>query len=491
MSPSNLTVMAEAARTRRGRIVVLALLAGLVTSSVVPTHAQVPLRFEAVLEPFEAPVSTRSFPTFDAKGRRLAPTRWRIITGTGNDRENYLASTKAGMLLDFGGEWLRVSNDEGLTWSSVLPPEEFREWWSYEGAVAVAPGGDIVAAGQDALISGVFRAMTFKYEVAADQWYFSFAESSSPFLDRPAIGVLPGPFEIADQVVPYISVLRGGLLLSKSYWAYSTDGLNYTLANSRLADALSTLPETEPLAVEKWSELDWIQSHDMIGIAPLGRSRALAERPSIGAFDTESHAPRTILDPTTLRWVPYEFGAEGPPQTSVSNCIDGTNNPPCMASEGRTLADARGNLHHISYGDDGVITYWFSRDGGKTWDKTTTPLLKGYTAPFNAELSKSFKVSGAHQTTAVVVHAIQSEEPLVTQDLVYIYSFRAGTPRVQKIHVLGDGDFSCFVGGTSATMTAEAACDFPSITFVDGGRIAVSFTDAAHPEPAIALQLPR
>lgn len=470
-------------------------LALLIAGATVPlgphADAQLPLKFDAVVEPFDAPVKEASFRTFDGSGRPLAQTRWRIVKGTGNDRENYLASTGQGLLLDFGGEWLRFSDDEGKTWSSVLPTEDFSDYWSYEGSVATAPGGDVVAAGQDAVLDGVFRAMTFKYEAAPDKWFFSLAESSSPIMDRPAIGVVPGPLNVGGTMVPYISVLRGGVLLTKSYWSYSLDGLNYDLVNSRLLDSVTSRVNREPLQVDKWDELDWLQSHDLIGIAPLGRGQALAERPSIGAFDTESHAPRGIFDAATLRWRPHEFDVGGPPQTSVSNCVDGVAYPPCMASEGRTLADSRGNLHHISYGDDGVIGYWFSRDGGATWDKTTTPLLEGFSAPFNAELSKSFKVSGKHYTTALVVHAIDSEEPLVTQDLVYVFSFRNGLPRVRRIYALGNGDYSCFPGGTNARLVAEGACDFPSITFVRSGRIAASFTDSDHREPAIAIQLPR
>lgn len=473
---------------RVGVVAVALAITGAVDAARYPARGQAP-KLEAVLEPFEAWVEQRSYRTFAGDGRPLGRTRWRLVTGTGNDRENYVATTAAGMLLDFGGEWLRVSEDEGLTWHSVMPPEELREWWSYEGAVAVAPGGDVVAAGQDAVVSGVLRAMTFKYEAEAGKWFYSFAESSSPFLDRPAVGVLPGPFEIAGTTVPYVSVLRGGLLASKSYWSYSLDGLNYGIVDNRFADAVSSAPETAPLQVEEWDELDWIQSHELAGIAPLGHGRALAERPQIGAFDTESHAPRTVLDPATLRWKPLEWPAGGPPQTSVANCVDGTNWPPCFLSEGRTLADSRGNLHHVSYGEEG-IRYWFSDDGGATWTKSVTPLLAGYTPPFQAELAKSFKVSGRHGKTVVVVHAIESRDPVVTRDLVYVFDSRSGAPRVKKIHVLGDGGSGCFSGGSDADLQA-AACDFPSVALLPDGRIVASFTDAAHREPALAIELPR
>ena len=476
---------------RIGVLLSLVLAAVTVTLSA-PIGAQIPPKHEAVVEPFAAHVSEASFPTLDPTGKPLGRTRWRVVAGTGNIRENYLASTESGMLLDFGGEWLRFSEDEGRTWSSVIPTEEYMNWWSFEGAVAVAPGGDVVAAGQDAPASGVFRAMTFKYEADVKKWFFSFAESSAPAFDRPAIGVLPGPFEIANQTVPYISVLRGGILFGKSYWTYSLDGLNYGLVNARFVDGMASVPVTEPLEVDRWPELDWIQSHDLIGVTPLGRGKALAEKPSVGVWETEAHAPRTILDPTTLRWTRYDFSPEGPPPSTIVNCVDEIEWPDCLASEGRTLADSRGNLHHVVFSwEENSILYWFSSDGGATWRKVKTPLLDGYEAPFNAGLDKTFRVSGAHHKTAVVVHTIKSRDPLVTQDLVYEFSFRKGPPRVKRIHVLGDGGYSCFPDSTAADLTAEGACDFPSVTFLRGGRLAVSFTDAAHREPAIAIELPR
>lgn len=455
-----------------------------------PAGARIPVRFDAMIEPFEeASVEEIAFPTFDAQGRKLKATRFRVVSGTGNDRENYLASTEAGMLLDFGGEWLRFSEDEGQTWFSVLPAPELRDWWSYEGAVATAPGGDVVAAGQDALVSGVFRALTFKYEAGVDKWIYSMAESSSPFLDRPAIGVLPGPFEIAGMTVPYVSVLRGGFFSTKSYWTYSLDGLNYDLANSRFADTATGLGSSGPLDVEPWAELDWIQPHELIGLAPYGPSKVLAERPSIGAFDTESHAPRSILDPSTFRWRAHEFPKDGPQQTTATECAE-TVSFSCLASEGRTLGDSKGNLHHVSLQKDRLV-YLFSRDGGETWSSSETPLLDGYSVQkSNSELYKSVKVSGAENTSVVVVHAIKSQDPLTTKDLVYRFSFRGGHPKVNKIHVLGRGDFSCLVGGVSVSGgKPQASCDFPSITLLEGGRFAVSFTDATHREPAVAIEL--
>jgi hypothetical protein len=107
-----------------------------------------------------------------------------------------------------------------------------------------------------------------------------------------------------------------------------------------------------------------------------------------------------------------------------------------------------------------------------------------------AELAKSFKVSGMHSRTVVVVRAIETREPLVTRDLVYVFTFRKGLPRVQKIHALGGGAFSCFTGGVDAGVEAGTACAFPSVALLPDGRIVASFTDEVHREPAVAIELP-
>lgn len=435
-------------------------------------------KLEAEVVPYdEARVEEMSVATFDGNGRPLKATTWRVVSGTGNDRENYLAATKDGMLLDFGGEWIRFSTDDGRTWSQVLPAEELRPWYGYEGTVAVAPGGDVVAFAQD-YPPGL--ALTFKYEAASRKWFYSTSKMHAPALDRPALGVLPGPFTIGPLEVPYVSVIRGGFFLSKTPWYYSFDGLNYAVPNSRAADA-ATGSSSEALRIEPWEELDWVQPHELNAITPFGRGHALAEKPSLGAFDLDATAPRTILDPGTLRWSAYSFPGSGPEQGQVTD----------LAARGRTLVDSTGLLHHTSM-RDAAIVYKTSADGGATWATRTFPLLPGYgvtNGGAGRESAKSFKVNGAAATAAVVVHAIKQMEPLVTQDLVYRFSLRDGLPRLKRIYALGAADFGCRPGGLATTTAPDGNCDFPSVVLLPGGRIAASFTDAAHPEPSIAVQL--
>lgn len=452
-------------------------------------------RLEAFVEPFEpSKIEELRFPTFTAQGKRLKPSRWRVVSGTGNERENYLAATESGMLLDFGGSWLRFSTNEGRTWSQVLPAPELRELYNYEGTVAVAPGGDIVASAQD-WPPGV--AMTFKYEAEDKQWFYGWAKLNTPLMDRPSIGIVPGPFTISGSQVPYISVLRGGFYFSKSPWFYSLDGLNYSLPTNKLATSLATTPAapTEPLETEKWDELDWIQSYEQIGISPYGRGKAIADRPSfvgLGRSDPTGHAPRSIFDPTTLQWHAYEYPAGGPPPNGPK-----PDDPLLIEDIGRTVADSAGNLHHV-LATESSIKYMLSGDGGKTWTTRDIPLLPGYRIDGPTGYWRTFKASGSEATSMLVVHAVKQDPnetvdaedaPLATRELVYRFSFRDGVPKVTKVHVLGEGGFGCLFVGSASSRLVDGICDFPSAALLPGGRAVVSFTDSAHQQPAVAIEL--
>lgn len=457
-----------------------------------PAGADVNPRFEAFVEPFEpSKIEELSFPTFTAAGKRLKPSRWRVVSGTGNERENYLAATKSGMLLDFGGSWLKFSTDEGKTWSVVLPDPELRDYWNIEGTVAVAPGGDVVASAQD-YPPGV--AMTFKYEAEEDQWFYGLAKMHTPLMDRPSIGIVPGPFTVGGSEVPYISVLRGGFYFAKSPWFYSFDGLNYSLPTSKLATALATTPAAPsgPLETEKWDELDWIQSYEQIGISPYGRSKALAERPSFVSHDPAGHAPRSIFHPTSFQWRAYEYPKGGPAPNGPR-----PTDPLLIEDVGRTVADSAGNLHHVSV-TESSIQYMLSADGAKTWTTREIPLLPGYRIDAPTGYWRSFKASGHEQTSLLVLHAVkqspsetvdESDAPLATRELVYRFSFRSGVPKVTRVHVLGKGGFGCLFGGSASAALVDGICDFPAAALLPGGRAAVSFTDSAHESPAVAIEL--
>lgn len=170
------------------------------TASVVDASSSV---LPARVMPYDqAFVDVKSYPVFDAGGDPLGSARWRVIQNTGNCCENYLATTRDGDLLDFGGTYLRFSEDKGQTWLQVRPLEPLVNG---EGAVSVAPTGDIIGMTWDPYSGD--HIVTFKYDVEEEAWLYSETKLHTPFFDRPWLAVVRGPFDFGGVEAPYVSIL--------------------------------------------------------------------------------------------------------------------------------------------------------------------------------------------------------------------------------------------------------------------------------------------
>ncbi|MGH9196313.1 MAG: hypothetical protein ACRD1T_11305, partial [Acidimicrobiia bacterium] len=344
------------------------------------------------MEDFTSPVVTEeTFRTLDGKGKQIAPTRWRLITSTGNCCENYLATTPDGRLLDFGGDWLRMSKDEGLTWQQVRAPLPLS---SGEGAVTVTPKGDVVGVSWFPYFGDWL--FPFKYEAVEETWYYTATKLHQPFYDRPAIAVLPGPFVVDGQRFAYLSMIRGGSPM-KDTMLYSTDGLNYLRAGQSWIE--SSLANT----VSKWLDLetdpqrDWVQPHEQAGITPLNGGEVLRGIPAWP--DTIGPAQLTILG-SDLRWRRFRL-------------------PRGALTPGRVYADSRGWLHRVAT-EKSSVQYRVSTNGGRTWKAVTVALPRGHTLSsdyWNTDWWASFRVNGHVGVAALTLHAIGPEGN--NQDLMF------------------------------------------------------------------------
>ena len=165
-----------------------------------------------------------------SKDDRAGTTTWRIVQATGNCCENYLTSSADGRLHDFGGTYVNYSDDRGLTWTSVRP---LTPLVNGEGTIGLAPDGDVAGVGWDPYSGDHLQA--FKYEAETGRWLYTETPIHQPFYDREWVLVVPGPFTIDGQTVPYITFLKGGYP-SKELWYWSTDGLNYVQVSSKFVD---------------------------------------------------------------------------------------------------------------------------------------------------------------------------------------------------------------------------------------------------------------
>jgi len=436
--------------------------AAIATSSAA---GQLPVALEAQLVPIVPPVGEATYATHDygkdgvpSKDDRAGTTTWRVVQETGNCCENYLTSSADGRLYDFGGTYVNYSDDRGLTWTSVRP---LTPLVNGEGTIGLAPGGDVVGVGWDPYSGDHLQA--FKYEAETGRWLYTETPIHQPFYDREWVLVVPGPFTIDGQTVPYITFLKGGYP-SKELWYWSTDGLTYIQVSSKFVDR--TLDgEAKSVATSARPDGDWLQGNSNTGMTALGAGGVLA------AGDYPSGSTWSVFDPDEFAW-------------RLGTLADGS------APAGLFQVDSIGRLHNVIL-EGRKFTYRWSADNGATWASLEVPLPDGKVVE-----EFDFRANYAAAVAAVVVHAQDTIEG-TDQDLVYKIGIgpRDKTPVLQRRYTVGLGDMNA-TGG----LGNDVRMDFETVTVFADGRVAVSFLDsttkstspttgAQRPSPALAIEL--
>ena len=408
-----------------------------------------------VTDDVEQPTAIRTFPVFEfdetaGEWEQTGTRSWRTVQKTGNCCENYLAVDPEGTIYDMGGQLtLHVSEDRGRSWTTVEPATPYPI--TSEGCVSPTPTGDIVAVDWNPY--GTDRLVAFKYDAEEKRWFYNETPLHPPFYDRPWMVVYPGPFEIAGQEVPYLVVQRGSVGRPDETLLVSLDGLNYFYVSERQVDSaiegetvefLDDLPESEIL--------DYVQPQIRGGFTPLGDGRALA--------DGASAPCDTVVADGDLRW----------------SCFDTPEGLP----DGDLLVDSRGYLHVVDFANTS-FTYRYSTDGGQTWEASTYPIP----APYERLGGLSdFKVNGAHDVTAVAIHASDTEET-VDQDMVFRIDGAVEGPREVELLYFGRADATY-----AASADTGERFDFTTLgIFPEDGNLVVSFADQTDTDPQIAVEL--
>lgn len=393
-----------------------------------------------------AQIAELDYPVLDGSGSSLGDAAWRIVGNTGNCCENYLAATKQGRLLDFGGTFLRYSDDKGQTWKEVRPIEPLV---SGEGAITVAPNGDLLGMTWDPYSGD--HLLTFKYESGANSWIYAETKLHTPFFDRPWLAVVKGPFQIGPQKVPYISILMSNFWQQET-WYVSIDGLNYVIPSDRTIDGLMEAVDDGKLKLKADPAADWMQPQTQSSVTPMSGGGALAS--DMSPFG--DGVPRYVLKGPGLRWKSL---------------------PEHKLPRGRLLVDSRGWLHNVA-AKKGKFTYSISTNGGTKWKNSTVRLPEGHVVE-----DFDYRANGALGVTAVAIHARNKDEK-VDQDLVYKFLTKKPEPALHRTYFVGDGDLDVGFG-----LGDDIRFDFPTIAILPDGTIATSFSDAAHTEPTVAILL--
>jgi hypothetical protein len=388
-----------------------------------------------------------SYRVLDANWTPVRNETWRVVRNTGNCCELYVTTTPTGRILDFGGTYLHYSDDEGRTWSELPTPLPYNIG---EGAVASAPGGDIVGVGWNAWDGD--RLWANKWDATQQKWFYAPIEIHGPFYDRPWIATVKGPFDVDGRVVPYATMVvnfHPSILMSY-------DGLHYFSPSQSQVDLLRASTRKVPGSLPLDLDRDWTQPHVDSGITAL--HHGLAVRAAAGGESCSTIA--TGLD---LRWA----------------CSD------VAMPKGYMIADSWGRLHNFepegnpalyeAYGNS--FHYRISHDAGRSWYDQTLKLPKGWVV----EVS-DMKANAQLDVFALAIHAHTANN--TDQDLVMRFSGLDAAPRLVDILEVGDGDYSFDIGLTAR----QARFDFSTMGFLPDGRIVVSFGDEKHHPAALAIQ---
>jgi hypothetical protein len=350
-----------------------------------------------------------------------------------------------GRLVEFGGTTPLYSDDEGQTWSKVVPVTPLVNG---EGAVVAGPGGSVLAIGWDPYSGDHLQA--FKYDPSTDTWYVAEVPLHSPFYDRPWITVAPGPWHLDDgSTSSYLTLVRGGYP-SKDPELASTDGLAYTTLTSPALDSAQDTTASGPLPDGPNPLADYWQPHPGAGTLPL-TDGGLLQLTQAGDGDLAS-CPLTRLRTDTGTWQCYDL--------------------PTLDS-GITRQDSRGWLTRVLPSDDGrQLQVRISKDGGESWGTATT-LIPPNHGTLEAPLLTDIKVNGALGIAAI--SARFDDAAGHGQDMVFRLDVSRTTPRWLDTAYLGLGDI---VTANDASGSAGDRFDFASVAILPDGHIAASYQDS-------------
>ena len=432
---------------RTGRTTKLLVVLGLVGLAALPRASALPPNLEAQVVDAEFSSHLRTYDTIDF-GRsasrsddRHLKTEWRVVDATGNCCENYLTSDHRGRLYDFGGSYVNYTDDRGLTWKSVRPLTPLQNG---EGAIAMAPGGDVVGVQWDPYTGD--HLLSFKYDAKEQIWLYTEMPIKVPFYDREWIAVIPGPFEVDGTKVPYMSFIKGAWP-SKEAWFYSYDGLNYDEVGSKFVDQTVFGEVVEKLRTKRHEYMDWTQPNTNGGITPLGGGAALASPDYPVGGETWAH-----FSPQSRRWASFTF--EGKPP------------------KGRYQVDSAGRLHNVVPNGKSFL-YRVSDDWGKSWIQLDVSLPSKHVIEeidFRANLDAG--------VAAVAIHGHESAGNL-DRDLLFKFDITGSKPRLLRMYNVGLGD----INGSSG-VGAAIRFDFETVTIFPDGRVAMSFYDSTTTDPS-------
>ena len=434
-----------------------ALLASIALADPVPVPNDVPA-LAGVVGDVSAKTTVSNYAVYDAKGHRKGSRKWRVTNAGGNCCEVYTHVGPTGRIFEMGGTYMLFSDDRGQHWKRVTyvaPPEGPQT--NGEGAVTVAPNGDIVGITWDPYSGDVLT--SYKYTAAKKTWETALTPLHGPFFDRPWISVIKGPVTVNGKTAPYATLVRGAYP-NKDVHYLSLDGLHYDLLSTPAID--DRLPaETSgryTVPVVKDPMADWVQDVPTAGAVYLNGGGALKVAQSNDGDDLAS-CPVSLLTRDGAVW----------------HCVT-----PATEFKGTTRQDSRGWLTR-AYPNGAGMQLDVSVNGARSWASLALPSPVGgkfegvYDVNANGKLHK-----------AVVLARFDDPTSHKGQDVAFIVDISRPQPKLIESMLVGQGDLVTAAGVTSSS----DRFDFMTVGFTPDGKVVASMDDKTGAgSPLVAIQL--
>ena len=386
----------------------------------------------------------------------------------GNCCEHYLAGTKEGWIVNFGGEYPTWSEDRGHTWNEYVPgifsqigclepkPTVPGQEGLGEGSIVQATNGDLISMGWFPYpsTSGADQFYAFLYDADTQEWNWCFNRTPEPFYDR-------------SWQVEVIGPINGGIygngeyasIVISNFWhqvqniggQISTDGLNYDYFSFPDRDASLDIIEVDLTAEMLGEEWDFTKPHKEMRAFPV---------PSGGLY-----FPNYFID-----------GRDAYVDTSLNWWSATTLNGLSLPSEYCAI-DSSTALHCV-LADDNVIQHLLSWDGGETWENNTYD-LKNQTSGIE---EWEFHSNGIHDLFVLNVRYQSSEGPDI--DIAWHVRDYSESLIPDVKTYLGQGDLDSTSGAG-----ADIRFDFASMGILPDGGSFIAYHDSTDPDPLFGLEL--
>ena len=386
----------------------------------------------------------------------------------GNCCEHYLAGTKEGWIVNFGGEYPTWSEDRGHTWQEYQPsifsqlgclepkPTVPGQEGLGEGSIVQATNGDLISMGWFPYpsTSGADQFYAFLYDSEDEEWTWCFNRTPEPFYDR-------------SWQVEVIGPINGGVygngeyasLVISNFWhqvqnvggQISTDGLNYDYFPFPDRDGNLDSIEVNLISSDLGVEWDFTKPHKEMRAFPV---------PSGGLYFPNYFVDGTdaFLD-TSLNW------------WSATN-----QNGSSLPSE-YCAFDSSSALHCV-VSESTMITHLMSLDGGESWQNFTYDLSTDASAIEEWE----FHSSGVHDLFVLSVRYQSSLGPDV--DVAYHVRDFSESLSPDQFSFIGQGDLDSTSGAG-----ADIRFDFASMGILPDGGSFIAYHDSTDPDPLFAVEL--